>query len=428
MALASGMLASDLGAADGAFARACVHCCLLKPYDPALAERAVARLPTSVYNPAVQAAIQEERAWDDLQDEFEKLVGEQQRQYRLAHEHDDQAGRVRQYSKATTPRPVQYVKPAKVTEEVRYTLKAVDCSPAVCIPYLRCMGIGPPVDHTVYEEEDQGESVDIAYLRRLQSYALESARGPNHEAMLSSRASNEAEERAIRDRAAASARGGRSARVHPPPTVIEQGEEEGPRAGGMDEAPRRATARSNTGVVETQVQRAARIFRQLDVDGTGIVERDELYVHVTSSIGLSEAMAARVFATIDTNANGLVEFSEWMRVYGGPEWQEFMDIDAEQRAAKAAELAASGSSSASLSEQQQQQQQLPHKAAPGRPLMVPPIAAGGSGAVRHLMEPTTGNEVESLLTSAPGPEPSLLEQVYTHLHDPFGTLRAALQP
>ena len=46
----------------------------------------------------------------------------------------------------------------------------------------------------------------------------------------------------------------------------------------MDEAPRRATARSNTGVVETQVQRAAHIFRQLDVDGTGIVERDELYV------------------------------------------------------------------------------------------------------------------------------------------------------
>ena len=99
-----------------------------------------------------------------LADEFEKLVGEQQRQYRLAHEHDIQAGR--RLDSLLGREPTARAGAVCQTGEgdrggTRYTLKAVDCSPAVCIPYLRCMGIGPPVNHTVDEEEDQGESVDI---------------------------------------------------------------------------------------------------------------------------------------------------------------------------------------------------------------------------------------------------------------------------
>ena len=66
---------------------------------------------------------------------------------------------------------------------------------------------------------------------------------------------------------------------------------------------------------ETQRQRAERIFRALDVDSSGYVDRGELSRHVMATAGVDQAMAERVFQAFDVDSSGNIELSEWLRQY-----------------------------------------------------------------------------------------------------------------
>ena len=57
-------------------------------------------------------------------------------------------------------------------------------------------------------------------------------------------------------------------------------------------------------------ERAERIFRQLDADGSGVLERPELHAHVMASAGVDKAMAERVFAAFDADGSGAIEHAE----------------------------------------------------------------------------------------------------------------------
>ena len=67
---------------------------------------------------------------------------------------------------------------------------------------------------------------------------------------------------------------------------------------------------------ETSTQRAERIWRGIDTDGSGFIDKDELFRHVAATSDVGPAMAARVFEALDTNNDGNIELSEWLRVYG----------------------------------------------------------------------------------------------------------------
>ena len=67
---------------------------------------------------------------------------------------------------------------------------------------------------------------------------------------------------------------------------------------------------------ETSTQRAERIWRGIDTDGSGFIDKDELFRHVAATSDVGPAMAARVFEALDTNKDGKIELSEWLRVYG----------------------------------------------------------------------------------------------------------------
>ena len=61
--------------------------------------------------------------------------------------------------------------------------------------------------------------------------------------------------------------------------------------------------------------RATRIWKQLDVDNSGYIEREELRNHLKSTVNLSDEMVERVFGALDSDGNEKIELEEWLRVY-----------------------------------------------------------------------------------------------------------------
>ena len=66
---------------------------------------------------------------------------------------------------------------------------------------------------------------------------------------------------------------------------------------------------------EDAVARAKRIWKQLDVDNSGYIEREELRNHLKSTVNLSDEMVERVFGALDSDGNEKIELEEWLRVY-----------------------------------------------------------------------------------------------------------------
>lgn len=64
------------------------------------------------------------------------------------------------------------------------------------------------------------------------------------------------------------------------------------------------------------IERATRIWKQLDANGDGYVDRDELKGHLIHTVQLDERMAERVFNSLDVDHNGQIELNEWLRIYG----------------------------------------------------------------------------------------------------------------
>ena len=61
--------------------------------------------------------------------------------------------------------------------------------------------------------------------------------------------------------------------------------------------------------------RATRIWKQLDVDNSGYIEREELRNQLKSTVNLSDEMVERVFGALDSDGNEKIELEEWLRVY-----------------------------------------------------------------------------------------------------------------
>ena len=76
MALASGLMASDMASHGDGCVKAAVRCCLSKHLDEDAAERRIRSLPDSVHQ------LMSEEVLEDLQEEYEYFVEAQQRRGR----------------------------------------------------------------------------------------------------------------------------------------------------------------------------------------------------------------------------------------------------------------------------------------------------------------------------------------------------------
>ena len=76
----------------------------------------------------------------------------------------------------------------------------------------------------------------------------------------------------------------------------------------------RSPASSPAEAAETPVARATRIFEAIDVDRSGVVDREELYAHVKRN-GVPDEMASKVFRSIDANQDSQIALPEWLRAY-----------------------------------------------------------------------------------------------------------------
>lgn len=90
---------------------------------------------------------------------------------------------------------------------------------------------------------------------------------------------------------------------------------------------------------ETAKERATRIWRAIDVDGSGFLDRDELLRHVMAT-GVDGATAERVFTAIDANRDGKITLNEWLAVYSA---DSLLD-----QAVSASDMAAAASAEATL--------------------------------------------------------------------------------
>lgn len=70
-----------------------------------------------------------------------------------------------------------------------------------------------------------------------------------------------------------------------------------------------------TMVAKEEEQRLRKVFVQLDIDGDGQLEYDELLKGLTSTYGAEQAKAEvdRIFALVDTDKSGAIDFSEYMQ-------------------------------------------------------------------------------------------------------------------
>ena len=145
-----------------------------------------------------------------------------------------------------------------------------------------------------------------------------------------------------------------------------------------------AAASPPVALPETAKDRATRIWRAIDVDGSGYIQRDELLRHVMAT-GVDQMTADRVFAAIDTNHDGQIELSEWLAVYAA---DSLLDKAAEALAPRAAP-ASSAAQAPSLVQGEEVQVISPASyAAPVAPTPVAPTPVAAAPVAAAPVAPT----------------------------------------